>query len=271
MTRQLDARGVEDRNRWAYPVGDLRPSDLRKLPVTGWKSSRCAMTLSIENKSRALQQFSAAARVAFASTGVLLAENVDHDLVATPQTEWQSTRYRLLSNEVSWSQVLRERDLRLRPDLLKPWLRWINTATQLHRFDTTYFLAAVPFGQDVDFLSSNESSGGWKRPEEILADARTTPTGSVRALGSSSRACSPCPPSVLRWPRSATSTRCVRRSSTRTDSGASSSIPAATSTGRARCATAMWPWAMTKRTIAPLMSLGVDDDDDAVDEDTDDS
>ncbi|WP_278372687.1 hypothetical protein [Brevibacterium casei] len=175
VTRQLDARGVEDRNRWAYPVGDLRPSDLRKLPVTGWKSSRCAMTLSIENKSRALQQFSAAARVAFASTGVLLAENVDHDLVASPQTEWQATRYRLLSNEVSWSQVLRERDLRLRPDLLKPWLRWINTATQLHRFDTTYFLAAVPFGQEVDFLASNESSGGWKRPEEILADAADDP------------------------------------------------------------------------------------------------
>ncbi|WP_137827072.1 hypothetical protein [Brevibacterium sp. 2SA] len=175
VTRQLDVRGVEDRNRLAYPVGELRPTDLRNVPVTGWKSTRCARTLALENKSRALQQFSAAARVAFAATGVMLAENVDHDLVASPQTDWQSVRYKLLSNEIGWTQVLRERDLKLRPDLLKPWMRWINTATQLHRFDTTYFLAAVPFGQEVDFLTSNESSGRWQRPEEILADAADDP------------------------------------------------------------------------------------------------
>ncbi|MCI4010972.1 hypothetical protein [Brevibacterium sp. ZH18] len=175
ITRQIDARGVEDRNRWAYPVGSLRPGDLRKLPCAGWNSARCARALSIDNKSRALHHFSAAARVAFAATGILLAEDVDRDVVASPQADWRGTRSRLFSSEISWSQILRERDLRLRPDLCKPWLRWINTSTQLHRFDTTFFLATVPFGQDVDFLSPNETSGGWKRPEEVLSDAGGDP------------------------------------------------------------------------------------------------
>lgn len=175
VTRQLDARGVEDRNRLAYPVSNLRLGDLRNLPLAGWNSARCARTLSIENKSRALHHFSAAARISFAATGVLLAEDVDRDIVAAPQTDWRGTRSRLFSSEISWSQILRERELRLRPDLCKPWLRWINTATQLHRFDTTYFVATVPFGQNVDFLSPNETSGGWKRPEDILAEAGGDP------------------------------------------------------------------------------------------------
>ncbi|MDN6529503.1 MAG: hypothetical protein L0K67_10580 [Brevibacterium sp.] len=164
ITRQLDARGVDDRNRLAYPVSNLRPGDLRNLPLAGWNSARCARTLSIENKSRALHHFSAAARISFAAAGVLLAEDVDRDIVAAPQTDWRGTRSRLFSSEISWSQILRDRDLRLRPDLCKPWLRWINTGTQLHRFDTTYFVATVPFGQSVDFLSPNETAGGCNRP-----------------------------------------------------------------------------------------------------------
>ena len=175
ITRQLDARGVDDRNRWAYPVSNLRPGDLRHLPLAGWKSARCARALSIENKSRALHHFAAAARIAYAATGVLLAENVDRDVVAAGQADWRGMRSRLFSSEISWAQILRERDLKLRPDLCKPWMRWINTATQLHRFDTTYFVATVPFGQSVDFLSPNETSGGWKRPQEILADAGGDP------------------------------------------------------------------------------------------------
>ena len=53
ITRQLDARGVEDRNRWAFPTSSLRPGDARKLPLTGWNSARCARALRIENRSRA--------------------------------------------------------------------------------------------------------------------------------------------------------------------------------------------------------------------------
>nr|WP_209325518.1 hypothetical protein [Brevibacterium renqingii] len=183
ITRQLDARGVEDRNRWAFPTSSLRPGDVRKLPLAGWNSARCARALSIENKSRALHHFSAAARITFAATGILLAEDVDREVVAVPQTDWRTTRSRLFSNEVSWSQVLRDRDVKLRPDLCKPWLRWINTPTQLHRFDTTFFIATVPFGQEVDFLSPNETSGGWKRPSQVLEEVGDDPN----SIGASAR------------------------------------------------------------------------------------
>lgn len=175
ITRQFDARGVTDRNRWAFPMGNLRPGDLRKLPVAGWNSARCARALKIENSSRALQYFSAVARVTFAVTGVLLAENVDRELIDTPQLDLRTVRSKLFTRDVTWSQFLRERDLRLRPDLCRPWMRWINTAMQLRRFDTTYFVATVPFGQDIDFLSPTEAWGGWMRPQDILADAGEDP------------------------------------------------------------------------------------------------
>src|SRR5699024_1639155 len=132
---------------------------------------------------RALHHFSAAARIAFAATGILLAEDVDRELVAAPQTDWRTTRSRLFSNEITWSQVLRDRDLKLRADLCKPWLRWINTPTQLHRFDTTFFIATVPFGQEVDFLSPNETSGGWKRPARVLDEVG----GDPNSIGASTR------------------------------------------------------------------------------------
>ncbi|RBP63406.1 hypothetical protein DFO66_11029 [Brevibacterium sanguinis] len=183
VTRQLDARGVEDRNRWAFPVSSLRSGDLRRLPLAGWNSARCARALQIENKSRALHHFSAAARIAFAATGILLAENVDRDIVDRPQSDSRAIRARLFSSEVSWSQILRERDLKLRPDLCKPWMRWINTTMQLHRFDTIYFAATVPYGQEVDFLSPNETSGGWMRPQETLEDA----AGDPNRIGASTR------------------------------------------------------------------------------------
>src|SRR5699024_1969886 len=161
----------------------LRPGDARKLPLTGRNPARRARALRIEDKCRELHDFSPPPRIAFAATGLLLAEDVDRELVAARQADWRTTRSRLFSNEITWSQVLRDRDLKLRADLCKPWLRWINTPTQLHRFDTTFFIATVPFGQEVDFLSPNETSGGWKRPAQVLDEVG----GDPNSIGASTR------------------------------------------------------------------------------------
>ena len=241
ITRQLDARGVEDRNRWAFPTSSLRPGDVRKLPLAGWNSARCARALSIENNSRALHHFSAAARITFAATGILLAEDVDREIVAAPQTDWRTTRSRLFSNEVAWSQVLGDRDLRLRPDLCKPWLRWINTPTQLHRFDTTLLYRHRSALRPGRRLPVTERDLRRKRPGQVLAEVGRGPRLHARPPASSSKASPRFRPWARPWRRSATSTRCVRRSSTTTVIGRSSSTRARTPTARAAYATGPWP------------------------------
>ncbi len=170
VTRQSDARGNAERNRWAFPTTELIASDLRRLRTAGWSAEQCAAALRIDSPSRALALYTAAARIGLVTMGILLAEDIDGRVVTTAGIPVErSTRELVAAKRLSFPQVLDDRDLRFRPDLLRPWLRWINTPWQLRRFDTVYFTAALPHVQHVDFLSHNDAWGGWKAPAEVLA------------------------------------------------------------------------------------------------------
>jgi hypothetical protein len=69
----------------------------------------------------------------------------------------------------------------LRTDLLTPWARWITPEVSPRRFDTWFFAAALPPGQDAtaapegfgDHADPGESeSGAWLRPASALEAAR---------------------------------------------------------------------------------------------------
>jgi hypothetical protein len=77
--------------------------------------------------------------------------------------------------------VLGRRGLVLRTDLLTPWARWITPEVSPRRFDTWFFAAALPPGQDAtaapegfgDHAGPGESeSGAWLRPASALEAAR---------------------------------------------------------------------------------------------------
>ncbi|WP_349827137.1 hypothetical protein [Brevibacterium litoralis] len=166
VTRTVDALGHAERGRYGFPTGTVDPSEIRRLPIAGWDAARCARQLRIDSPGRGLSWFSAAARTVLRKLGVFLAQDaegrvVGEDTVAERARDGLDEGRRL-------AEVVASRDHALRPDLLRPWLRWVNTPLQLRRFDTVYFLAAVPQGQSVRLESTNEVWGGWMRPEDVL-------------------------------------------------------------------------------------------------------
>lgn len=170
VTRQSGARGNRDRNRWSFPQAELSPADLRRLPLAGWDAARCARTLGVVDHGWALSAYAAAARAALQLTGVLLAEDAGGRVVsAEPDPELAPVRAQLHDGRTALPRVLNDRNLRFRPDLLHPWLRWINTEWQLRRFDTVYFTAVVPPSDELDFASPDDGWGGWLRPADVIA------------------------------------------------------------------------------------------------------
>ncbi|GAA1999069.1 hypothetical protein [Brevibacterium samyangense] len=180
VTRQSDARGNTERGRWGFPSGTLNAADIRRLPLAAWSAERCARALRVDNTSRGLQWFAAAVRTSLSHLGVLLAEDSEGRLVASTEAP-ANARERLATRGSGLAAALADRDLRMRPDLLRPWLRWINTPMQLRRFDTVFFLASVPHGQVVDLRSPNEVWGGWLRPAEILERANPDSADNISA------------------------------------------------------------------------------------------
>jgi hypothetical protein len=132
---------------------------------------------------RARALICAAVRETFEESGVLLAGPSAGDLIRD-SAELARDRHALLAGSVTFSEVLRRRQLVLRADLLTPWARWITPEASPRRFDTWFFAAPVPPGQTPAVPSPAEQaqagregpgeseSGTWLRPDAALAAAR---------------------------------------------------------------------------------------------------
>lgn len=112
----------------------------------------------------------AAVRETFEESGVLLAgpdpDTVVADTVGPP---WERDRAALVAREVSLADLLARRGLVLRSDLLRGWARWITPEFQPRRYDTWFFVAELPDGQDARNVSTEADHTVWVRPQEALA------------------------------------------------------------------------------------------------------
>jgi len=57
-------------------------------------------------------------------------------------------------------------------DPVRPWAHWITPEQEPRRYDTRFYVAKLPEGQEADGATSEASSSGWQRPEDAIADAR---------------------------------------------------------------------------------------------------
>jgi hypothetical protein len=60
----------------------------------------------------------------------------------------------------------------LRSDLLKPWARWITPAAEIRRYDTRFFAAVLPAGQQTADIHDEADQVAWLPPSEVLAAAQ---------------------------------------------------------------------------------------------------
>ena len=118
--------------------------------------------------------FLAAIRETFEEAGVLLAFDASGRPVdlADPETAARFTAYRLELHEgrLTLVDLARREAIRYAPDLLIPYSHWITPEIEPRRFDTRFFLAQIPEGQEAvhDRLELTESR--WMTPASALAD-----------------------------------------------------------------------------------------------------
>ena len=128
----------------------------------------------------ALALVCAAVRETFEESGVLLAGPDATSVVTTSGSattrsaasfsaeDLEADRLSLLDGSRSMAQVLAERSLVLRSDLLRPWSHWLTPEFEPKRFDTRFFVAAVPPGQTPRDVSGEADRTLWIEIDEAV-------------------------------------------------------------------------------------------------------
>ncbi|MDQ0951521.1 8-oxo-dGTP pyrophosphatase MutT (NUDIX family) [Streptomyces phaeochromogenes] len=154
---------------YAYPGGGVDPrDDDRQIrwagPTRAWWASRLGVD---ETAAQAI--VCAAVRETYEEAGVLLAGPTEDTVVRdTTGEEWEADRAALVARDLSFAEFLERRGLVLRSDLLGAWTRWITPEFEPRRYDTWFFVAALPEGQRTRNASTEADRTVWIRP----ADAR---------------------------------------------------------------------------------------------------
>ncbi|GAA3791873.1 hypothetical protein GCM10022226_08620 [Sphaerisporangium flaviroseum] len=115
----------------------------------------------------------AAVRETFEESGVLLAGPSGDTVVAdTTGDDWEDDREALIDRRLSLAEFLTKRGLVLRADLLRPWSHWITPEVEHKRFDTRFFVAAMPPGQRTRDVGGEADEVAWLRPAQALDRAK---------------------------------------------------------------------------------------------------
>lgn len=151
---------------YAYPGGGVDPRDAEaELGWAGPSPAEWGERLGVD-AATAQAVVCAAVRETFEEAGVLLA-GPDADTVADA-ADWSAERAALEAHELSFADFLRAHGLLLRSDLLSPWARWITPAFEDRRYDTWFFVAALPSGQLAADSVGEADRVAWLTPAEAV-------------------------------------------------------------------------------------------------------
>ena len=178
-----------------FPGGRVEDGD-RDLDAELWRGGDPAEVgrLLGTDERGGLGLLVAAARESFEEAGVLFAvdgqgEPVDAALLDDPDVAAARAALAARDDRGDLAALLRERGLRLTLDAFRPFAWWVTPDGMHRRYDTRFFVAAVPPGQ-VDTATSDQvetTSARWLTPDDCLAghtDGRFTvifPTRKVLA------------------------------------------------------------------------------------------
>lgn len=90
--------------------------------------------------------------------------------------EWDAERVAVLRRELRMADLLARRGLRMRDDLLHPWGRWVTPEFEPRRFDTWFFVAALPAGQEARDVSGESDGTAWIDPADTGGLTMLPPT-----------------------------------------------------------------------------------------------
>src|SRR5574341_1039649 len=106
----------------------------------------------------------AAIREIFEETGVLVARGVEN----LPAERRAEMRQEFHSHQISFKALLEREGLTLDASLLVEAPRWVTPATSPRRYNTRFFAAWLPEGQETEVIPGELEEGEWLRPREAL-------------------------------------------------------------------------------------------------------
>lgn len=161
---------------YAFPGGGVDPDDRPETLRSDWPTR-----LGVQ-PDRARAVVGAAVRELFEETGVLLAgpaEQPDRTIADVGTDDWETDRAAVVARELTLSDLLRRRGLRMRDDLLFPWARWITPEFEPKRYDTWFFIALLPDGQAARDVSGETEETAWTTPGSTAGLPMLPPTRST--------------------------------------------------------------------------------------------
>jgi glyoxylase-like metal-dependent hydrolase (beta-lactamase superfamily II)/8-oxo-dGTP pyrophosphatase MutT (NUDIX family) len=135
----------------AFPGGKVHPSDHDLAQHTSGLTS----------------QHVAAVRELFEEIGVLLARDAAGDYL--PEGELLRLRCELMAEQLTFNDLLAERNLHLRPEDLAFAGSLVTPPFSPFRFDTAFFVADLPRGQTAEVWPGELTAGAWQSAEGVLA------------------------------------------------------------------------------------------------------
>jgi len=157
---------------YVFPGGAVDPRDAdHAIAWAGPSPAEWAEVLRTDERT-ARGLVCAAVRETFEESGVLLAGPDTGSVVAdTSGDDWEADRRALVDRTLSFAEFLERRRLVLRSDLLKAWAHWITPEVEPRRYDTRFFVAALPAGQRTRDVGGESDGVVWMEPKTALARA----------------------------------------------------------------------------------------------------
>ena len=155
-----------------FPGGGVDPRDFdHAVDWVGPSPEEWASLMGVDvPMARAL--VCAAVRETFEESGVLFAGPTEDSIVEdTSAAEWEEDRRRLEARELSFTDFLSQRSLKLRSDLLRVWGAWLTPVFEPRRYRTWFFVAELPPGQETRDVSTESVDVTWLSVRDAITAA----------------------------------------------------------------------------------------------------
>ncbi|MGI8762288.1 MAG: NUDIX hydrolase [Jatrophihabitantaceae bacterium] len=176
VTQMVFAAGMT-----VFPGGRVDDADAA-LPFTSGAGRETAARFGCdETSARAL--LGAAVRETFEETGVLL---------SVPGAELSDARTDVEAGRISFGDLLRANGLVVDAEALHPWARWVTPAGEVRRYDTRFFVGAVPDGVEARNVTTESSAASWVGVTDALEQAQRGERGMLPPTIATLASLAPC-------------------------------------------------------------------------------
>jgi 8-oxo-dGTP pyrophosphatase MutT (NUDIX family) len=155
VTQMVFAAGMS-----VFPGGRVDDADA-DLPFSGGVEALAARLGCDERTARML--LGGAVRETFEETGVLL---------AAPAVDLSAARADVEAGRVAFGELLRMHGITIDPAVLQPWSRWVTPEGEVRRYDTRFFVGALPAGAEAQDVTTESSAAGWIGIDAALDQAQ---------------------------------------------------------------------------------------------------